>query len=584
MPLYNGRKSLGNNKWVLLNPAERDVMAGSQRFNLPEIISRILVNRGVTLDQISDFISPKLKNLMPDPFHFKDMDKAVSRVIKALNNKEKIVVFGDYDVDGATSSALLKKFFSALDLDISIYIPDRLLEGYGPSVQAMDKLKKEKNSLVIIVDSGTTAFDALDHAKNIGLDVIVLDHHIGEPKLPEACAIVNPNRLDETSPHTYLAAVGMSFMFICGVNKKLKELKQTQKLPDVRQYLDLVALGTVCDVVPLKPLNRAFIQQGLKVMGFRENIGMSALMDVINIDSVPTSYHLGFLLGPRINAGSRIDESSLGATLLSTQDKQKAKKIALKLDSLNKERQQIEAQMIDEAIECVEQQGLNKNHVICVAKQGWHVGIIGIVAGRLKEKYNRPTLVITVDDKGIGKGSGRSITGLDLGSAMHAAKQKGLLISGGGHAMAAGLTIEQSKIEEFNKFMQGRLPDGPIETELTIDTTISLGGINSQICETIDQLAPFGPANPTPKVMLEQVHSFMPKIVGKDHVSCLLKGEDNASIQAIAFRSAETALGKFLLESTNKKCSVVGTMKLDTWQGQKKTKLFISDIMVHDDL
>lgn len=584
MHLYNGKKSINNNRWVLSNPAMRDVMAISQKHNLPEVIARILANRDVTLDQVSDFITPKLKNLIPDPFHFKDMDKAVSRSVKAIDNNEKIIVFGDYDVDGATSSALLKRFFAALGIDISIYIPDRLLEGYGPSVQAMETLKKQGGNLVIIVDSGTTSFDALRRAKEIGLDVIVLDHHIGEPKLPEACAIVNPNRLDETSSHTYLAAVGMSFMFVYGLVKELKKAGYGEKLPDVRQYLDLVALGTVCDIVPLKPLNRAFIQQGLKIMGFRDNIGLSALMDVIDIDSIPTAYHLGFLLGPRINAGSRIDESSLGATLLSTNDRYKAKEIALKLDRLNKERQQIEAQMIDEAIDLVEHQGLDKNPIICVAKQGWHVGIIGIVAGRLKEKYNRPALVITLDEKGMGKGSGRSITGLDLGSAMHSAKQKGLLVNGGGHAMAAGLTIEKSKIEDFNIFMQTRLPEGPIETDLRIDTTLSLRGINPDICETIEQLAPFGPANPTPKVMIEQVHSFMPKIVGKDHVSCLFKGEDNTSIQAISFRSATTPLGKFLLESSNKKCNVVGTMKLDTWQGRQKTKLFISDIMIHDEL
>jgi single-stranded-DNA-specific exonuclease len=562
----------------------RDVMAISQKYQLSEILARVLANRAIGNDQVNDFMLPKLKNLIPDPFHFKDMDKAVRRSIEALHQKQKITVFGDYDVDGATSSSLLKRFFKAIGLDISIYIPDRLLEGYGPSAQAMDFLKEHGTDLVIIVDSGTTAFEAIHHAKTIGLDVIVLDHHIGEPKLPEAYAIVNPNRLDETSPHTYLAAVGMSFLFICGIVKQLKKTDPEIKLPDVRQFLDLVALGTVCDVVPLKPLNRAFIQQGLKIMQYRENIGIAALMDVIDMDSIPTAYHLGFLLGPRINAGSRIDKSSLGATLLSTNNSIEAKEIAQKLNELNRERQLMESQIIEEAIAMVESKNLDKNPIICVAQEGWHVGIIGIVAGRLKEKYNRPTIIIAIDEKGIGKGSGRSISGLDLGSAMHAARQKGLLINGGGHAMAAGLTIEKDNIEAFNQFLQTRLPNGPIETHVTLDTSISLRGITPDLSETLDQLAPFGPENPTPKFLIEQVHPYMAKVVGKDHVSCLLKAEDSATIQAIAFRAANTPLGKFLLESSNKKCSVAGTIKLDTWQGQKRNKLFISDIMVQDDI
>ncbi len=584
MHLFKGKKSLNNNHWVLLDPPMRDVMDISQKHGVLDIIARILVNRQIKSDHVVNFLTPKLKNLMPDPFHFKDMVKAVARTIEAINQKQKITVFGDYDVDGATSSALLKRFFEALGIDISIYIPDRVLEGYGPSSGAMDILKKKGTHLVIIVDSGTTAFEALAHAKKIGLDVIILDHHIGEPKLPEAFAIVNPNRIDETSKHTYLAAVGMSFMYVYGLIKKLKELDGKQKLPDIRQYLDLVALGTVCDIVPLKPLNRAFIQQGLKIMGFRDNTGMSALMDVIDIDSFPTAYHLGFLLGPRINAGSRIDQSDLGATLLSTHDKQKAKEIAQKLDRLNTERQQIESQMIDEAIQMVESENLQTHHVICVAKEGWHVGVIGIVAGRLKEKYNRPTLVITVDEKGIGKGSGRSIPGLDLGSAMHAAKQKGLLINGGGHAMAAGLTLEKDKIKAFGQFMQTRLPDGPIKTNLTIDASISVRGITIELAEIIDSLAPFGPENVTPKIMIDQVQPILSKIVGKDHVSCILKAEDKATIQAIAFRSAETPMGKYLLNPAGKRCSVVGTIKLDTWQGKKRHKLFISDVMVCDDV
>ena len=474
-------RSLTGRRWTARGLDERAALALAQRLALPEPVARVLAGRGIGLEEAEAFMAPTLRAQLPDPFHLRDMARAAARVAEAVMSGEAIAVFGDYDVDGATSAALLKRFFAAVGVPIRVYIPDRLKEGYGPNAPALLRLKAEGMRLVITVDCGTSALEPLAVAADAGLDVIVVDHHVAEPKLPPAYAVVNPNRLDETSPHRQLAAVGVAFLLVVAANRALREAGwyRQHSEPDLMQWLDLVALGTVCDVVPLTGINRALVTQGLKVMARRANPGLKALADSARLDERPNAYHLGFLLGPRVNAGGRVGEADLGARLLTTSDPADAADLAQRLERYNQERQEIEARVLEEAIAAADARALGA--VVFVAGQGWHAGVIGIVASRLKERYNRPAFVVALEGE-IGKGSGRSVGGIDLGSAVIAAKQAGLLLQGGGHAMAAGLTVAADRLDELRDFLETRIgreiAERRIVPTLALDGALALGAAN----------------------------------------------------------------------------------------------------------
>lgn len=581
-PLFNSKLSFSGKNWQLRLCDERMALALSQRNDLSLIVGQILANREVNLDTIPSFLEPTLKNLMPDPSHLKDLDKAVDRVITALKSNEKMAIFGDYDVDGGTSCALFRRYFGILGSNIRIYIPDRIEEGYGPNIEAMEILKQEGHGLIFMVDCGTTAFEPLQYAKSIGLDVIVIDHHIAHPALPDAFAIINPNRLDQESPLKHLCAAGLSFMFLVAMQRKLREQKwfEGKVEPDLMHLLDLVALATVCDVMPLTGLNRAFVTQGLKIAQWRQNIGLTALADVAGLKEVPTAYHLGFMIGPRVNAGGRVGEANLGAKLLSTLDEVEARTLAQRLDHLNRERQQIELKVLEEAIDIIEKSNLHTKPLVVVKGDGWHPGVIGIVASRIKERYSKPACVVSFIDE-VGKGSGRSVKGVDLGTAMHAANHRGLLLHGGGHAMAAGFTVTRALYDEFYEFLLERLGDEMKDKLplLELDAAITLKGITIDFLQNLKSLEPFGMGNPTPTFMLQNVRVVYSELFGNDHVRCILLSEDGVRQKAVAFRVAQRALGQALLNAKNKVYHIAGTLHLDTWGGRNEPVVYIEDMM-----
>lgn len=572
------KQSIAGKRWHLRKYDEMQALAISQAHGVSDTIARMLVARGLNFENAGSFLNPTLRSLLPDPSHLKDMDKAVTRVISAIENGEKIAIFGDYDVDGATSSALLYRYFAGLGINSQVYIPDRIDEGYGPNKRAFAELKASGCSLVITVDCGTTSFEALDDAHQLGLDVIVIDHHVGEPKLPKAVAIINPNRIDEDSSLKNLAAVGMSFIFAIALNRALrhKDFFKKQAEPNLINLLDLVALGTVCDVMPLTELNRAFVTQGLKVMSARNNLGLKTLADVSGVKEKLSAYHLGFVLGPRINAGGRVGEASSGSRLLCTEDVSQALTLAQHLDQYNCERKVIEDQVLSEAILQAESQ---ETPVLMISGKNWHPGVIGIVAGRIKERFNRPTCVIAFDENGIGKSSARSIIGVDLGSMIHAAKQKGLLLAGGGHTMAAGFTVEQEKLGELQEFFVSRLNEMQVDLQptLTIDSVLTIRGANLEFVESLSALEPYGAGNPGPRFAISDVRIVRADIVGDSHVRCVLKQMDNSTLKGISFRCLDTPLGDILLNSKGRPLHVAGTLSTNSWQGNESVQMIIDD-------
>ncbi len=576
-------KSVSGKRWHLREGNEREALALCQRFSLPDIIGRILSARGIGLDDAGSFLNPSLKELLPDPSHLMDMDKAVSHLVSAIKSNEKVAVFGDYDVDGATSTAVLKRYFNMIGVDLTVYIPDRMSEGYGPNLPALLKLKEQGCSSIITVDCGITAFDVLKDATKAGIDMIVMDHHTAEAHLPDAVAVVNPNRLDDLSPHGHMAAVGVVFLLVVALNRSLRAIGffEGKKEPDIRLLLDLVALGTVCDVVPLKGVNRAFVSQGLKIMAARRNIGLKALADVSAVDGLPSAYHLGFQMGPRVNAGGRVGEAALGTRLLSSDDPHMSLKIARELDQFNTDRKEIEAACLEQAIEMVERDSCG-DAIIYVASEGWHAGVIGIVASRLKDRYNKPTCVVALEN-GIGKGSARSIEGVDLGSNVIAAHQVELLMNGGGHKMAAGFTVSEDKSDAFRDYLNERIAHQVADMELiptlTIDGSLQASGATVDLVQILEQLAPFGAGNATPKFILENVKIIKPKIVGADHVSCQVSGAGVGNwIKAIAFRCADQPLGDILLSANNGlPVHLAGRLQIDTWQGRESVQIMIED-------
>ena len=521
------QSSVSGKRWELRSADEREALAICQRFSLPDVVGRFMASRGIVLDDAGDFLQPSLKSQLPDPDHLKDMDKGVERLVRAIREKEPIAVFGDYDVDGATSSAVLSRFFAAINVPLEIYIPDRMKEGYGPNLPALRSLAAKGIRVVITVDCGITAYEPLEGAADAGLDVVVVDHHVAEPHLPKAAAVINPNRLDDDSPHGHMAAVGVTFLLVVALNRALREAGffEGRQMPDLRLLLDLVALGTVCDVVPLKGVNRAFVSQGLKILAQRQNKGLAALADVSGVDRYPEAYHLGYQMGPRVNAGGRVGESYMGARLLSTDNPSEARDIAQQLNIFNQERKEIEAACLEQAIEQVESTGMHEG-LVYAAAEGWHPGVIGIVAGRLKERYNRPACVVAFEN-GIGKGSGRSIDGVDLGATVIAAGQADLLINGGGHKMAAGFTVSQENSDAFRDYLAERIlaqvGTGGIVPRLMLDGAVTVTASNVDLVKKLEQLGPFGAGNSTPRFVLPDVVLEKVSIVGTDHVRCQVR-------------------------------------------------------------
>ena len=565
-----------------------DSMAGlslAQAIEAPELIGRVLAARGIAAEEAQDYLDPTLRRLLPDPLHLRDMETAIARLARALEAGEKIAIFGDYDVDGATSAALLSRFLAAVAGAPTIYIPDRLREGYGPNAAAMRMLEAQDVRVVVTVDCGISAFDALAEAADAGLDVIVVDHHVAEARLPRACAVIDPNRLDDDSTHGQLAAVGVAFLLVVGLNRHLREAGwyRGRAEPDLLQWLDLVALGTVCDVVPLTGVNRAFVRQGLTVMRQRRNTGLRALGDVAGLEEPPGVYHLGFILGPRVNAGGRVGEASLGARLMTTADEDEASKIAHHLDALNRERQAIEQAVLEEAIEQVESTGggeASSAPLVLAHDERWHAGVIGIVASRLKERYNRPTVVIAWED-GVGKASCRSVPGVDIGAAVTAARQAGLLVNGGGHPMAAGFTIEQSGLGALSDFLHTRLADAAgaaaSAPSLGLDGALGVEGATADLLEMLEAAGPFGAGNPEPRFAIAGAQLLRADIVGRGHVRCQLVGRSGKRLKGIAFRSADNALGNALLAGAGAPFHLAGRLRLDRRRGTRAVELHIDD-------
>ncbi|MCM0022108.1 MAG: single-stranded-DNA-specific exonuclease RecJ, partial [Tagaea sp.] len=550
-----------------------------QRLGVPEIVARILAGRGIDAESAPAFLAPRLRDALPDPFAFKDMDKAVARLVAAIDKGETIAVFGDYDVDGATSSALLRRFFAGVGAKSVVYIPDRMKEGYGPNAPALLKLKAEGAAVAITVDCGTTAHAPLLAASEAGLDMIVVDHHAAEAQLPRALAIVNPNRLDESGAHGQMAAVGVAFVLAVGLNKALREAGKAHLAnDDMLGLLDLVALGTVCDVVPLTGVNRAFVSQGLKAVAARGRVGLAALADVAGLNETPQAFHLGFLLGPRVNAGGRVGEADLGTRLLTTDDPAQAAEIARRLDAYNRERQRIEADVLESALTEAEEAGAAD--FVCVAGEGWHPGVIGIVASRLKEKYDRPALVIALDG-GIGKGSARTALGFDIGAATIAARAEGLLINGGGHANAAGLTVSRDALPALRRFFDAAVAEyfraAPKRGSYEIDGALSLAGATTEFLDELDKMAPYGMGNPEPRFVFANVRIAKADIVGEKHIRCFLQDARGGRLAAIAFRAVDTGLAQILLRADGSAVHLAGRLKRDTWRGASRVQLHIED-------
>ncbi len=579
------KNSVNGKRWISRLEDERLAAALAQRLEVHEVVGRVLAARNVGLDTASSFLNPKLKTMLPNPTHLIDMQSSVNRIIRAIEDGETIGVLGDYDVDGATSSSLIVRFFSDLGLTTPVYIPDRQNEGYGPNLPGLLNLKEKGARVVITVDCGTTAFAPLEAAVEAGIDIIVVDHHVAEPQLPKGARVVNPNRADEESTCGQLAAVGVTFLLIVALNRTLREknwYNQERPEPNLMSWLDLVALGTICDVVPLTGLNRALVKQGLKVLASRGNIGIAALAEVANVDKALDAYHAGFVLGPRVNAGGRVGDSALGVKLLTTEDQSEAKAIASLLDEYNTERREIESAVLEAAMAQAEEQTKNDRPVIIVAGENWHPGVIGIVAGRLRERFNKPSCVLALS-KGMGKGSGRSIKGVALGPAVIAAHQAGILVNGGGHTMAAGFTVKEDKLPELDEFLVAHISrqlDGKkILPTLMLDGVLSPTGASAELIELLECVGPFGSGNPRPRFGFPQVRVVNSGIVGKDHVRCVLTGVDGGgSLQAIAFRSAGTPLGNALIDTRGLPLHVAGNLRINEWQGRISPQLFIDDV------
>ena len=561
----------------------------AQRHGIPELLARVLAGRGVEADEAEAFLDPTIKRLMPDPHTLTDMEAASARIAHAIEREESVAIFGDYDVDGATASALLCRYLRHCGLDPIVHIPDRIFEGYGPNVDAIRSFAERDVKLLITVDCGTTSLEPLLEAKKLGLDTVVIDHHQADEELPVAVAIVNPNRADDLSGLGHLAAVGLVFVTLVALARQLRQRDfwtGARAEPDLLSLLHLVALGTVADVVPLKGLNRAFVVKGLIALRRRDHVGSTALMDAARLSGPPESWHLGFLLGPRINAGGRIGRADLGVRLLLEEDPIEAARIAAELDRLNRERQQIEIATVAQAeAEAMAALGLEeKGAVIVTAAEGWHPGVVGLVAARLKERYGRPAFAIALEPGDIGTGSGRSIAGVDLGRAVRQAVRDGLLLKGGGHAMAAGVTLKKGALAEFRAFLEDTLAASVDmarrDSALMIDGAISAGGVNLALVDMLSRAGPYGAGNPEPLLALPSHTLSFADPVGENHIRARFRSGDGKFVNAIAFRVAGTPLGRALLDSRGRQMHAAGFLAVDRWQGEERVQMRLVDVAI----
>ena len=578
--------SVSGKNWILSEYKQEDLTFIKENFSLDEITSKLLSIRNIKKEEISSFLDPSIKNFLPNPNNLLDMEKSTLRTVEALSNNEKVGIFGDYDVDGASSTALLGNYFSELNLDYEIYIPDRKKEGYGPSIKSFTELIKKNVKIIFTVDCGTLSFDAINFAKEKEIDVIVLDHHQSEIKLPNAFSIINPNRLDDKSDLQYLCAAGVSFMFLVSLSRALRSKKWFNNNdinePNLIDYLDLVSLGTVCDVVPLIGLNRAIVKQGLKVIKLKKNLGLKTLLDLCKIESSPSIYHLGYLIGPRINAGGRVGKCSHGANLLLNKDPKNSFLLASELNQYNKERQLLEKELLQQILN--ETKNYSNDPVLILSGYNWHEGVIGIVAARLKDKFNKPVIIISIDGD-IGKASARSIVGFDIGAIIIAATHENILLKGGGHKMAGGFSIKVENIEKLKDFVFKKFRNINIdlksERPLLLDSIISPSAINLEFYNKVALLSPFGSGNPEPKFIIEDVKTINGKIVGEKHIKSVLIGIDGSTIKSIAFNAVENDIGAYLLKTNKKSFNIAGKLSLNEWRGQSNVEFIIDDISVN---
>ena len=568
--------SLNKARWVMPDADLGAVEKITRAHDLPEVVARMLVQRGIKADDIPAFLNPTLKDHFPDPFALQDMDALAAYMAEAIEVKKNIAIFGDFDVDGATSSALMYRFLKHYGIEAPIYIPGRLTEGYGPNTEALAKLKEQGAEIVFLLDCGTTAFDVVEAGKEMGLEIVILDHHEAEERLPAAKFVINPKRKDDVSGYDVLAAIGVTFLTCVAINNKMKG-----DAP-LKSWLDLVALGTVCDMVPLTGPNRLFVKHGFKVMQGSDNVGLNALIEVSKISGELNTYHAGFVLGPRINAGSRVHQSDLGAKLLSTEDPEEANNIAWTLNDCNDKRKAIQGEMEREAMELVEAQGLDQHPIIFVASENFHQGLSGLVAGRLKEKYGKPAALVAFEGDE-GRGSGRSVPGIHIAQAFIDARNEEIIAKGGGHAMAGGFTVAKDKIDDFREFLyahiQKQMSSGAVNVETLIDGVVTVRGANVPLVQLLqDHIGPFGQEHPEPLFLFQNVRIHTADVVGEAHIRAMISDwEGGSRMKAMAFRSVGTPLGDALLKQGKAGFDLLGVLKIDNWGGNEKVEMHIRD-------
>ena len=583
----NVERSASGRRWKARLDDVRAAEAISQRHELPEILGRVLAARGVAIDEAEAFLNPTIRTLMPQPSVLKDMEKGAARMAEAIMAAERIGVIADYDVDGVSSAAMLKLFLDAVGSACMVHIPDRLTEGYGPSQRAVESLKDQGTELLVTLDCGVMAHDPLARAAELGLTTLIVDHHQAGEVLPEAHAVINPNRQDDVSGLGYLCAAGVTMIFIAATNRLLRQkgwYSPERPEPNMMQWLELVSLATICDVVPLKGLNRAYVTQGLKIMARRENLGLSCLCDVARLKRKPDTYALGFLLGPRINAAGRIGNAALALSLLTTRDKGEASHIAQELERLNRERQEIEIAVVDQAMAQADAMlgAERRGSVLVVSSKGWHPGVVGLAAARLKERFNLPSFVLAEDKAGLlASGSGRSISGVDLGGAVRQAFEQGLIVKGGGHAMAAGLTVLKEKLGDLRGFFEQRLEAQVAAAQdraLSIDAALSAGGATLDLIELLEQAGPYGTGHPAPVFAFPAHRVLYADRAGGDHIRCTLASDDGKRLKAVAFRAMGTEMGELLLSERQMPLHIAGRLSIDDWSGARVPNLMIEDV------
>ncbi len=574
--------SLAGRPWRLRSAPHERALAIAQHHGLPEVVGRVLAARGLTPADVPRHLTPRLRDWLPDPSHLHDLDRAAARLADAVERREPVGILTDYDVDGATAAALVGRWLRALAVPFRVAVPDRLAHGYGPHPALLSGFAEAGLRLVLVLDAGTTAFAALEQARHLGLEVVVVDHHQAESRLPPALAVINPNRRDQESPLTHLAAVGVAFVLLVAANRELRRrgFFRDRLEPDLRAWLDLVALGTVCDVVPLTGLNRAFVAQGLKVAARAPVAGIAELARLARLEGPPETWHLGFILGPRLNAGGRIGASDLAVRLLLADEPEEVARLAAELDQLNRRRQQLEQRALEQALSLVQEQLARERPVLFAAAPGWHPGVVGIVAGRLTERFDRPAFVGAHGEDGRIRGSARSVEGFDVGAAVIGARREGLLEAGGGHQLAAGFTLEAERREAFLDFLSARAREvfrgPPARRPLWIDGHLTTAGADLDLARILARMAPFGPGNPEPRFVLVDAVPWQARVVGRDHIQLRLAGPTGGRLEAIAFRADGTPVGEALLAGRTR-LWLAGRITLDRFHGRERVRFVVED-------